>query len=207
MNKLEQAITVLARIRTQLGNDLANQVLASRAEMMLSTRAGDDPVAADPVMDRLSRGLTNVNRAIANLRSACGKPVVPDRSAGPSNRPSEKDGVFSAFQRLVAADQLEKAARELSRLIRLSGDCAFTATRYYARTVQSKPSIVTRVNAMCENVETATVSKCMKTLVAAFGLQAVESMTAIQALREARRASLSPISRDGRRATVASGRA
>lgn len=190
MNKLEQAIKVLARIRTQLGNDLANQILAGRTDLMLSTRAGDDPVAADPVMDRLSRGMTSVNRAIANLRSACGSPA---ETAGPNvttRRGAERAGVFSAFQRLVAADRLEEAARELSRLIRLPGDCAFTATRYYARTVQSKPSVATRVNAMCENVECATVSKCMETLVAAFGLQAVESMTAIQALRDTRRAAI-----------------
>lgn len=187
MKKLEQAIKILTGIRSRLRDDLADQIVAEQQGMMLSTRAGADPLAADPVMDRLTRGLSNVNRAIAELQAAGGGRAAPKEPSRASRPGSGRIGFFSAFQRLVAVDRLQEAARELSRLIRLPGDCAFTATRFYARTVRSDPSVASRVNSMCEKVDSATVSKCMKTLISAFGLQAVESMTAIQAIRDARR--------------------
>lgn len=102
--------------------------------------------------------------------------------------PHASDRTFEQIREYVLAERFEDASRRLSNLFRMPVDRAFTATRFFGRALQQDATIPEQLNQMYEEIETTPASQVMKTLVHAFGLQAVESGAAMTALRDRRRA-------------------
>lgn len=179
----ERALSVLADMRRRLANQLADRIAERGDDLLAFATAGDDPFTATPDLERLSRGLANVNHAIAAMRAVAQPPApsVAVRSPRAQGRRAAKP--FDVFCNLVDEGRLEEAARELTCLIRLPSECAFTATHFFTRAVAADPAVRECVNTLCARIESSTDADCMKVLVAAFGLQAVESTTAVRVLR------------------------
>lgn len=183
MGDREQALRVLLSARRTLSGRLAEHVVGAEVRMLRATKAGCDPLAVTEELDRLATGLARINHAIAAVRASGGRPQrQSDRKTAPEAG-TPRNHAFSKFLRLVQRDRPEEAARALARLIRLPGESAFTATRFFTRAVRRDPSIVGRLASLCAQIDSTPEAVCMETLMAAFGLQAVESMNAGKALR------------------------
>lgn len=186
MSNHEQALRILGAARRRLARRLAECVIASEVRILRASKAGHDPMAAGEDLDRLTAGLERINHAIAGLRATAGRSRAAETADESPRTVSNNNHVFAEFFGLVRGERLEEAARELSRLVQLPGDSAFTATRFFARTVKTNPAVISRVETLCGRIETTPEATCMDTLVAAFGLQAVESLNAVKALRNCR---------------------
>jgi len=179
----ERALSVLADVRRRLANQLADRITERGDDLLAFATAGDDPFTATADLERLSRGLANVNHAIAAMRAVAQPPAPSGAARGPRANSRHAARPFDVFCDLVDKGCLEEAARELTGLIRLPSECAFTATHFFTRAVAADPAVRECVNALCARIESSTDAECMKVLVAAFGLQAVESTTAVRVLR------------------------
>ena len=111
--------------------------------------------------------------------------TTPIVSAAP---PHAFDRTFEQIREFVLAERFEDASRRLSNLFRMPVDRAFTATRFFGRALQQDATIPEQLARLYDEIETMPASHVMKTLVHAFGLQAVESGAAMTALRDRRRA-------------------
>ena len=183
MGDREQALRILMSARRSLSGRLAEHIVGAEVRIHRATRDGCDPLSVTEEIDRLTTSLERMNHAIAAVRASAGRPQrQSDRKTAPEVKTS-RNHAFSRFVRLVQRDRPEEAARALSRIIRLPGESAFTATRFFTRAVRRDPSVVRRLASLCAQIDSTPEAACMETLMAAFGLQAVESMNAVEALR------------------------
>lgn len=183
------ALIALRQARQHLADHLAVRISACEREFVESARNGVDPIANRPEFKLLCEGIMQINHAVAALRISGDPESAPPAADAYNNRESvAAESAFGRFFQMVAGHHLEEAARELARMIRMPGDSAFTATRFFARAWDADPGIADRLVELTMTVETLSIPDCMDTLVAAFGLQAVECTNAIHALREHARA-------------------
>lgn len=196
-NTYAEAMRTLLVIRRRLADQFAKEVVRHSTSLTSSTMASDDPIGSVPELKSLCLGMNRIQNAIANLRMAGGtraprpEAVSSNAPASPQASPSHThsaERVFDQVRSLVSNEQYEEASRVLSRLLRMPIDRAFTATRFFARALQSDAKIFNQIRCVCDEIETLPPQQIMRTFVHAFGMQAVECGAAMTALRERRRA-------------------
>ena len=198
-NTHSEAMRTLLTVRRRLADQFAKEIVRHSTALTSSVMASDDPIGSVPELKSLCLGLNRIHNAIANLRLAGGNPGnrasmdARRASAGDAMKDTTKhahsaERALEQVRRYVTQEQYEEASRILSRLLRMPVDRAFTATRFFARVLQSDASIFDQVIRLCGAIETTPAPQVMRTFVHAFGLQAVECGTAMTALRERRRA-------------------
>jgi len=198
-NTYTEAMRTLLAVRRRLADQFAKEIVRHSTALTSSTMASDDPIGSVPELKSLCLGLNRIHNAISNLRlagvSSSSRGSMDARSAAKSasnnatsKNPHSAERAMEQIRRYVESEQYEEAGRMLSRLLHMPVDRAFTATRFFARTLQSDPQIFQQVLRTCAEIETTPSQQVMRTFVHAFGLQAVECGTAMMALRERRRA-------------------
>jgi len=195
-NTYMEAMRTLLVIRRRLADQFAKEIVRHSTALTSSTLASDDPIGSVPELKSLCLGMNRIQNAIANLRMA-GSARSPRRATSPSASAASSDTqthahsaerVFDQVRGLVNQDRYEEASRVLSRLLHMPVDRAFTATRFFARALQNDSCVFDQIMRLSRDIETMPPQQVMRTFVHAFGMQAVESGTAMTALRERRRA-------------------
>lgn len=196
-NTYAEAMRTLMLIRRRLADQFAKEIVRHSTALTSSTMASDDPIGSVPELKSLCLGMNRIQNAIANLRmagtarSTQRTPVTQNNttSSTPSmQQPHSAQRGFDQVRSLVSNERYEEASRILSRLMHMPIDRAFTATRFFARALQNEARIFDQLMRMCDEIESTPPQQVMRTLVHAFGMQAVECGTAMTALRERRRA-------------------
>lgn len=196
-NTYAEAMRTLMLIRRRLADQFAKEIVRHSTALTSSTLASDDPIGSVPELKSLCLGMNRIQNAIANLRMA-GAARSTQRtqaeqkrttsSTTPTHQPHSAQRAFDQVRSLVSNERYEEASRILSRLMHMPVDRAFTATRFFARALQSEAGIFDQLMRLCDEIESTPPQQVMRTLVHAFGMQAVECGTAMMALRERRRA-------------------
>lgn len=198
-NTHSEAMRTLLTVRRRLADQFAREIVRHSTALTSSVMASDDPISSIPDLKSLCLGLNRIHNAIANLRLAGGstssrasmdarRAAANASSNGAARHAQSAERAVDQIKRYVETEQYEEASRVLSRLLHMPVDRAFTATRFFARALQSDAGVFEQVTRLCGEIETAPAQQVMRTLVHAFGLQAVECGTAMMALRERRRA-------------------
>lgn len=196
-NTYAEAMRTLMLIRRRLADQFAKEIVRHSTALTSSTLASDDPIGSVPELKSLCLGMNRIQNAIANLRMA-GTARSTQRtqadqrrttsSTTPTHQSHSAQRAFDQVRSLVSNERYEEASRILSRLMHMPVDRAFTATRFFARALQSEAGIFDQLMRLCDEIEAMPPQQVMRTLVHAFGMQAVECGTAMMALRERRRA-------------------
>jgi hypothetical protein len=181
----QKALATMQSIRRKLTERLAERIVEQTQSLQRGAATNDDPLGSCSALEGLCYGLTRVNNVIASLRAVALQ--MQESPPGPGHA-GAVTGTFDSLCALVSHERFEDASRLLAQLLRMPVDRAFTATRFFGRALAADPTIQTRLADMCEQIEDMPLQRAMAVLVAAFGLQAVESGAAIHALRERRRA-------------------
>ena len=196
-NTYSEAMRTLLVIRRRLADQFAKEIVRHSTSLTSSTMASDDPIGSVPELKSLCLGMNRIQNAIANLRMAGGarspRTTTVTQNASTSTKTAaththSAERAFDLVRTLVNNEQYEEASRVLSRLLHMPVDRAFTATRFFARALQSDAGIFDQVMRLCNEIESTPAQQVMRTFVHAFGMQAVECSTAMMALRERRRA-------------------
>jgi len=170
---LTRVNNAIASLRAVLGVEPRRTSMAAHA---------DDHTDSTSASPRHGESSSHARTRSAPAPQTTTTPIV---SAAP---PHSSDRAFEQIREHVLAERFEDASRRLANLLRMPVDRAFTATRFFGRALQQDVTIPEQLARLCDEIETMPASQVMKTLVHAFGLQAVESGAAMTALRDRRRA-------------------
>ena len=194
LNRHDEALQVLLVVRRRLLDRLASVVVERRSTLLNGSSPPNNPLAASADLVEIIKNLDKLENAIAGLAAVTEDDVRPAAlpSPAPVQREVRTDNIFAPYCRFVSNNRLEQAARELSKVLHMPQDQMITATRFFARAVKADPSLIRDLAKLCDPARRWTEADCVRTLIKTFGFQAVESRTAMQALKDSPR-SASPI--------------
>jgi hypothetical protein len=180
-----EAIEILAAVQRRLVNRLAVAVVMNKQQLLGRGTLLNLPLTCDRDLAEIAAGLGQVNHAIAAIGPCSGERAdrADHEPAEPRASDDHRSLTFSRFAQLVIENRLEEASRELSRRLRIPHDRAGTATHFFARAAQANPHGTRGLGVLHEQVTTAPAADCIRLLMKTFGLQAIESRIAMEALR------------------------
>jgi len=166
---------------------LASVVVERRSVLLNGGAPPNNPLAASADLVEIIKNLDKLENAIAGLAAVTEDDLRP--TAAPSLAPEPREApqpanVFSPYCRMVSKNCLEQASRELSQLLHMPQDRMITATRFFARAVKANPALIRDLSKLCDPTHDWTEAQCVRTLIKTFGFQAVESQTAMRALKD-----------------------
>lgn len=162
---------------------MARVIVENREKLLNGTSRTNNPLASSADIADMIRNLGEVDRAIsglADLGAGNGSAAVAVVEGNGNGR--GECGVFSRFVELVRAARFEEASQELAKTLAVPLDRVITATRFFARSLKTDPSLPMQLNQFQLVVGDMTQAEATRAMMRLFGFQAVESRMAIQTL-------------------------
>ncbi len=186
MNRHDEALQVLLVVRRRLLDRLASVVVERRGALLNGSVPPNNPLAASADLVEIIKNLDKLENAISGLAAVTEDDSRPSAlpPAAPPQREVQDEHIFAPYCRLVSKNRLEQAARELSRVLHMSQDQMITATRFFERAVKADSSLIRDLSKLSDPAGSLAEAQCIRTLIKTFGFQAVESRTAMQALKD-----------------------
>lgn len=184
MNKQDDALQVLLIVRRRLLNKIGSVVMEQRNALLRESADSSHPFAAVPQLVELKKELAELDQLIAALAEVPTKAVsTTELAKGNGEETTVNDQTFERYITLVKQGRMEEGSRALAGVLSLSLDAMVTATRFFARSLNTDPAAAHRLALLCEHLGDWPDRDCVKALMKIFGLQAVEAHNALTALR------------------------